>query len=190
MAIVDVAPARDTGTTVRPRDDEPPPRGLGAGLAVVALALGFAVVFGAGRESPVETAIRVVQAQAQPAQTGAPRTTASGRPEEVAFGVPFPNLRPRLGWEPVGRRRDVVDARSVRTLQYGRAGRRLAYSVVDGAPLPAPPGSVRVTARGPAATQFDAGGRIAVMSVRRGHTVVASGAGVPRAAIVRAARAG
>jgi len=137
----------------------------------------------------VETAVHVVEAQAQPPQAGAPPTTVTGRPLEQAFGVPYPNLRPRLGWRPVARRRDAVDGRAVRTLQYGRAGRRMAYSVVDGGPLPAPPGAVRVPARGPEVVAFDSAGRTAVMTVRGGHTVVVSAVGVPRVALVRAARA-
>lgn len=188
MSIVDPALPVDTGTTVRSAHDEAPPQGLGVGLGVTVLAVGLAVAFGAGRESAVETAVHVVAAQAQPAQAGAPATSASGRPLEQAYGVPFPNLRPRLGWVPVARRQDVVDGRGVRTLQYGRAGRRLAYSVVDGAPMPPPPGAIRAPARGPAAVVFESGGRIAVMSTRLGHTVLVSGVGIPRVALVRAAR--
>lgn len=178
------------GTTVHADRDESPPRGLGAGLGVTVLAVGLAVAFAAGLESPVETAVHVVGAQAQPPQAGAPPTTPGGRPLAVAFGVPFPDLAPRLGWRPVARRADVVDGRRVSTLQYGRQGRRLSYSIVDGAPLPPPPGAVRVPSRGAAAVQFDTGGRTAVMRARGGHTVVVSAAGVPRAAVVRAARAG
>ena len=102
--------------------------------------------------------------------------------------MPFPNLKARLGWEPVGRRRDSVDGRQVRTLQYGRAGRRLAYSVVSDAPLRPPPGAVRVPSRGPDALTFETGGRSAVMSTRGGRTILVSGAGVSRVALVRAAR--
>lgn len=189
MPIVDPATPADTGTTVHSRTDEAPPRGLGAGLGIAVLAIGLAVAFGAGRESAVETAVHVVAAQALPAQSGAPLTTPAGRPLEQAFGVPYPNLAPRLGWRPVARRRDAVDGRAVRTLQYGRAGRRMAYSIVDGGPIPGPPGSVRLPARGPEVTAFDSGGRTAVMSTRGGHSVVVSAVGVPRVALVRAVRA-
>lgn len=190
MPIVDPATPAGTGTTVHSHADEDPPRGLGVGLGIAVLAIGLAVAFGAGRESAVETAVHVVAAQAQPPQSGAPPTSATGRPLEQAFGVPYPNLQPRLGWSPVARRRDAVDGRGVRTLQYGRAGRRMAYSVVDGAPIPAPPGSERVPARGPEVLAFDSAGRTAVMTVRGGHSVVVSAVGVPRVALVRAARAG
>lgn len=189
MPIVDPATPGDTGTTVHSRADEAPPRGLGVGLGIAVLAVGMAVAFGAGRDSAVETAVHVVAAQAQPAQAGAPPTTSAGRPLERAFGVPYPNLQPRLGWRPVARRADVVDGRAVRTLQYGRAGRRMAYAVVQGDPIPAPPGAVRVPALGPEMVAFDFAGRTAVMTTRAGRTVVVSAVGVPRVALVRAARA-
>jgi hypothetical protein len=188
VPIVDPVPPAGTGTTVHSGADEPAPRGLGAGLGVTVLAIGVALSFWAGRESEVETAVHAVATQGRPAQTGAPPTTASGRPLDAAFGVPFPNLTARLGWEPVGRRRDSVDGRQVRTLQYGRAGRRLAYSVVSGAPLVPPLGVVRVPSRGPDALTFETGGRSAVMSTRAGHTILVSGTGVSRVALVRAAR--
>jgi hypothetical protein len=47
-----------------------------------------------------------------------------------------------------------------------------------------------VPVRGPRAYQFETGGRVAVLAARGGHSVVVSGTGVPRVAIVRAARAG
>ncbi|MGB0731546.1 MAG: hypothetical protein ACPGRF_05160 [Miltoncostaeaceae bacterium] len=190
MAIVERDPAAGGVTTVRDGGDEPPPRGLGAGLGVTVLAIGMAVAFGAGAESAVETAVRVVDAQSQAPTAGAPRTTPGGRPLARAFGVTFPDLAPRLGWRPTGRRDDVVDGRRVATVQYGRAGRRLAYSIVDGPPLLPPPGAATVPVRGPRAYQFGTGGRVAVLATRGGHPVVVSGTGVPRVAIVRAARAG
>lgn len=189
MPIVDPGIPGGTGTTVHSGADEAPPRGLGAGLGVAVLAVGLAVSFGIVRESPGDTALQVVTAQAQPARAGAPPTTAAGRPLEQASGVPFPNLRPRLGWLPVGRRADIVDGMQVRTLQYGRAGRRLAYSIVAGPPLGPPLGAVRVPTPGPVVVQFEGGGRSAVMTVRGGHSVVVSAVGVPRVALVRAARA-
>jgi hypothetical protein len=157
---------------------------------VTVLAIGMAVAFGAGAESAVETAVKVVDAQSQAPTAGAPRSTPGGRPLARTFGVPFPDLAPRLGWRPTGRRDDVVDGRRVATVQYGRAGRRLAYSIVDGPPLLPPPGAATVPVRGPRAYQFEAGGRAAVLATRAGRSVVVSGTGVPRVAIVRAARAG
>lgn len=177
------------GTTVHGDADESPPRGLGWGLGVTVLAIGLAVSFRAGLESPVETAVHVVAAQAGPAEAGAPPTTPAGRPLAAASGVAFPDLSRRLGWLPVGRRDDVVDGRRVATVQYARAGRRLAYSVVDGSPLVAPPGAVRVPSQGAPAVQFDTAGRVAAMRTRGGHSVVVSGAGLTRAAVVRAVRA-
>ena len=187
--MVDRVPPAGSGTTVHDAGDDAPPRGLWVGLAITALAVGIATAFALATDDPADTAVHVVTAQSQPAEAGAPPTDARGGPRASAFGVSFPNLAERLGWEPVGRRDDVVDGRAVETVTYARAGRRLAYSVVDGTVLPAPPGSVRVAARGPAATEFEAGGRTAVLAVRDGRSVVVSAAGVPRVAVIRAARA-
>jgi hypothetical protein len=192
--MVDPVPPAVTRTTVHDRpDDAPPdapPRGLGAGIAITLLAIAIAVAFGAARDDPTDTAHHVVTAQARSAETGAPSTTGTGAPTGRAFGVPFPDLVPRLGWRPVARRDDVVDDRAVTTVQYARGGRRLAWSVVDGPPVPPPPGAVRVSGRGPGAWQFESGGRLAVITTRGGRSVVVSAAAVPRTAIVRAARAG
>ena len=187
--MVDRVPPAGSGTTVRVAADDPPPRGLWIGLAITVLAVGVAVAFGLSKDDPADTAVHVVTAQSQPAEAGAPPTDARGGSRASAFGVPFPNLAARLGWEPVGRRDDVVDGRAVETVTYARAGRRLAYSVVDGPALPAPPGGVRVAARGAAATAFEAAGRTAVLATRDGRSVVVSAAGVPRVAVIRAARA-
>ncbi len=188
VPIVDPPPPGVTGTTVHTDDDESRPRGLGAGLCITILAIGMAVAFGAGTDSDVETPVHIVAQQAQTAEAGAPPTTPSGRPVAVAFGVSFPDLARRLGWRPVGRRDDVVDGRQVSTVVYGREGRRLAYSVVDGPPLPAPPGARTVPGGGPGAIPFESAGRTAVMTTRDGRSVLVSGAGVPRVALIRAAR--
>lgn len=187
--MVDPVPPAGSGTTVHDAGDDPPPRGLLVGLGITVLAVGIAVAFGVAQDDPGETAVHVVTAQAQPQEAGAPPADARGGPRAEAFGVPFPNLSPRLGWKPVGRRDDVVDGRGVETVVYARAGRRIAYSVVDGPVLPPPPNGARVVARGPSATEFEAGGRTAVLATRGGHSVVVSGAGVPRVAVIRAARA-
>lgn len=159
------------------------------GLGLTVLAAGVAIAFGSATTTPGQVATDVVAAQAQPPQSGAPPATAGGRPLAAAFGVPFPDLARRLGWLPIARRQDVVDGREVRTLIYARAGRRLAWSVIDGARVSAPPGSRSVAARGPAASQFESGGRVAVLTTRGRHSIVVSAASVPPRAIIRAARA-
>jgi hypothetical protein len=89
---------------------------------------------------------------------------------------------------PVGRHTDQVSDRTVTTVVYGQEGHRLARSIVSGPPLGAPPGSRSVGGRAPVVLAFDANGRVAVMTVRGGHSVVASAVGVPLASLVRAAR--
>jgi len=187
--MVDPHPLAQSGTTVRTDRDDAPPRGLGIGLGIAVLAVAVAIAFGSTTGAPDQMATDVVTAQAQPAEGGAPPTSATGRPLASAFGVAFPDLARRLGWKPVARRDDVVDGRQVRTLVYARAGRRITWSVVDGPPVPVPPGSTSVPVRGPATARFESGGRVAVLTTRDGRSVVVSAAGVPSVAIIRAARA-
>lgn len=159
------------------------------GLGITVLAVGVAIAFGSTTGAPAQVATDVVAVQAQPPEGGAPPSAPGGRPLAAAFGVPFPDLARRLGWKPVARRDDVVDGRQVRTLVYARGGRRLAWSVIDGAPVPVPPGATSVPVLGPATAQFESGGRVAVLTTRGGRSVVVSAAGVDPVAIVRAARA-
>ena len=91
---------------------------------------------------------------------------------------------------PVGRSTHQVSDRTVVTVVDGQEGYRLAYSIVSGPPLGAPPGSRSVGGRAPVVLTFDANGRVAVMTVRDGHTVVASAVGAPLASLVRTARTG
>lgn len=186
--VAPVSPA-GSGPTVRDEGGDVPPRGLGVGLGITVLAVGIALAVGVTLDDPADTAVHVVTAQAQSAEAGGPPVDSAGSPTASAFGVRFPDLAPRLGWRPVGRRDDVVDGRGVETIAYARGGRRLAYSVVDGNPLPAPEGGLRVAARGPAAIEFETGGRTAVLSTRGGRSIVVSAVGVPRVAVIRAARA-
>ena len=187
--MVDPHPPAGSGTTVRTEGDDAPPRGLGIGLGITVLAIGVAVAFGSTSGAPAQVATDVVAVQAQPPEGGAPPTAPGGRPLAAAFGVAFPDLARRLGWRPAARRDDVVDGRQVRTLIYARGGRRLAWSVVDGAPVPVPEGAASVPVRGPAMAQFESGGRVAVLTTRGAHSVVVSAAGVPSVGIIRAARA-
>lgn len=94
----------------------------------------------------------------------------------------------QAGWGPVARRVDEVDGRAVVTVVSRAGGRRVAYSVVDGAPVGAPQGARRVDGAAPAVLAFETGGRTAVMATRGGHSVVLSAVGVPLSVLVRAAR--
>ncbi len=181
------APApEDTGTIVRTGGDGHP-RGAVAGLAVTVLAIGVAVMFAATGGTTTDVLVGVVQVQGLSAQRGAPSAAAVGAARATAFGLAFPDIEGRLGWRSVGRRDDVIAGRRASTLIYGRRGRRVGYSVVDGAPLPV--SGRRIAVRGPTVVSIEASGRTAVASERGGHTVVVSGVGVPLVALMRVVRA-
>ena len=185
--MVNPYPPAQQGTTVRSGDDAEPGRGLWWGLGVILVAVIVAAAFGTVTNGGDDVARDVVAAQSRVPDRGAPAVRPDGTPVASADGVAFPALAARQGWVAVGRRTDQVSDRTVTTLVYGREGTRLAYSVVSGPPLGAPPGSRSVGGRPPVVITFDANGRTAVMTLRDGHTVVASAVGVPLAALVRAA---
>ena len=180
-------PAR-RGPTVSDEGEDPPGRGTWWGLGVIVIAIVLAVAFGVATHGSDDVARAVVAAQARGSQSGAPLVTPSGAPAVTAAGVAFPNLMDRLGWRAVGRRNDTVSDRAVTTLIYERVGRRIAYSVVSGPPLGAPPGSRAIVGRAPVVFGFDADGRTAVMLTRSGRSVIISGLDASPSALVRVAR--
>ncbi len=186
--MVNPFPPAGRGPTVSDEGEDPPGRGTWWGLGVIVIAIVLAVAFGVATHGPDDVARAVVAAQARGSQSGAPPVNPSGAPAVMAAGVAFPNLMDRLGWRAVGRRDDTVSDRAVTTLMYERDGRRIAYSVVSGSPLGAPPGSRVIVGRAPVVFGFDADGRTATMFNRGGHSVVISGLGVSPSALVRAAR--
>lgn len=186
--MVNPFPPAGRGSTVSDEGEDPPGRGTWWGLVVIVIAIVLAVAFGVATHGSDDAARAVVAAQARGSQSGAPPLRPSGAPAVTAAGVAFPNLMDRLGWRAVGRREDTVSDRAVTTLSYERASRRIAYSVVSGPPLVAPPGSRVIGGRAPVVFGFDADGRTATMFNRGGHSVVISGLGVSPSALVRVAR--
>lgn len=156
---------------------------------MIVIAIVLAVAFGVATHGSDDVARAVVAAQARGSQSGAPRVSPSGAPAVTSAGVAFPDLMARQGWSAVGRREDTVSDRTVTTLIYERAGRRIAYSVVSGPPLGAPPGSRAIVGRAPAVFGFDAGSRTAVMVARGGRSVIISGLDASPSSLVRVARA-
>lgn len=186
--MVNPYPPGATGTTVHHAGADAPGRGTWWGVGVILVAVCVATWFGVSTNSGDDVPRAVVATQALRAQGGAPPSRPDGAPVAQAFGVAFPDLAARRGWRAVARRSDDVGGRHVETVVYGREGRRMAYSVVGGPPLSVPAGGRLVDGRTPTVVAFDSDGRQAVMTTRKGHTVVLSAVGVDRAALVRAAR--
>ena len=188
--MVNPYPPASGGTTVHSHEADDASRGVWWGVGIIILAVVAAVVFGVATHGEDDVARAVVAAQARLPNTRALPGAPDAVPRVSAEGVQFPAPGSANGWRPVSRHVGRVSDRRVTTLVYRSDGRRLAYSVVSGPPLGAPPTSRSVGGRLPVVLAFDADGRAAVITVRSGHSVIVSAVGVPPAALVRAARAG
>lgn len=99
-------------------------------------------------------------------------------PHLRAAGLPFPYWDDHFHWRATGSRTDRIDGRILTTVFYRRGEQRIAYTIVSGAALPA---------TGTRIGRFSSGERHVVTWLRRGHTCVLSGRGVPFAALIRLA---
>lgn len=97
-------------------------------------------------------------------------------PHLSAAGLPFPYWDDRFHWRATGARTDLVDGRVLTTVFYRRGAQTIAYTIVSGKSLT----GATVTRVGTLST----GGRHVVTWLRRGHTCVLSGRGVPFAALI------
>jgi hypothetical protein len=104
--------------------------------------------------------------------------------EEHVGEVNLPNYVGKFGWKAVGTRTDEIQGRATRTVFYEKAGRRIAYTVVSGAPLDQPGGADRATVEGTVIRALRAKGREVVTWRRRGHTCVLSSTNVPRSELI------
>jgi hypothetical protein len=95
-------------------------------------------------------------------------------------GVAFPNWRSEFGWRSAGARSDQLHDRSTRTVFYEHDGRRVAYTIVSGDGIHAPPGSRPATVNGVNFHSFRQGDRRVVTWWRDGRTCVLSASGVSR----------
>jgi len=161
---------------------------LGLGMAGVLVAVVSVLVAFGGSQAGLTVADAATLA-VRPA-TGAvaePPDDGTTLPRISAAGLPFPYWEDRFGWVATGVRHDDVDGRVLTTVFYGRHGRHVAYTIVPGTSLRAGHG-VRTLRRGDLMlSTFTTGHRLVVMWLRRGHTCVLSGAGVPLSALVKLA---
>jgi hypothetical protein len=169
-----------------PVPDDPAPSaarrariGLWAGVAVTALAVAVAVLFGVSRaDDPGKVVTEVVALHDRGADAPAPSPIPDTGPRPG-----FADNAAAAGWVPSGARQDRIEGRLVRTIFWDRAGRRIAYSSVSGDPVSAPGDARRQGRRGILLRSFDLGGRTAVTWEENGHTAVISAVGISRAAL-------
>ena len=116
-----------------------------------------------------------------------PADDAATLPHVRAAGLPFPYWEDAFGWHATGVRTDNVDGRELTTVFYRRHARRIAYTIVSGTLLPAVAGARTITRSGIVVHVISDGGRRVVTWLRRGHTCVLSGTGVPLDAMLKLA---
>jgi hypothetical protein len=102
-----------------------------------------------------------------------------------AAGLPFPYWEDHFNWQAEGARTDRLDGRLETTVFYQRDGGSVAYTIVSGATLPTGSGARTVVRAG---TMLAVYPRLGVVTwMRRGHTCVLSGRGVPLQAMIELA---
>ena len=169
-----------------PRPDDPPSTpvaipdrrrriGLVAGIAIIAAAIGVAVAFGlSGNGDAGRLVTAVVTVQDEEVDDPPPSV-----PPDAAAGGGFRESAAVAGWTPVGARADTVEGVAVTTVFWGRAGRRVAHTVLPG-DAPPPDGARRTGRRGVLLSSFDSGPRTAVTWTENGRTSVISAIAVDR----------
>lgn len=176
-----VARARPMAATRRSRPFVSALASAGVLAAVAAVVL---ATIGSSEPTVAQAASLALRAPMAAAPTG---NRGALLPQVRADGLPFPYWEDRFGWHASGVRSDSLAGRSATTVFYRHAGMLAGYTVVSGRALAAPADS-RVTVRdGVRIEVFRVGGRTAVTWLRRGHTCVLSGVGVPATALVRLA---
>lgn len=153
--------------------------GMAVGVAVTLIAVVVAVLFGMSRQDdPGRIVLEVVALH----DRGADRAAPSPIPDPgVRDG--FSDFAARAHWEPSGAREDGVEGRVASTVFWDRAGRRIAYTAISGAPVDAPGDTRRTGRRGVLLRSFDVGGRTVVTWDENDHTAVISAIGISRAAL-------
>jgi hypothetical protein len=156
-----------------------------AAAAVAAAVLLLVLPGGAGGPSIASAA----ELSARPS-TGAAPAPRPGQPKLLArdvAGVPFPNWHKKFGWQATGVRTDTLGGRKTATVFYAKKGKRIAYTIVDGAPLKVPSDAAGARREGTELHTFRTDDRLVVTWLRGGKTCVLSAVGVDRDVLLKLA---
>jgi hypothetical protein len=156
-----------------------------ASVGVIAVVV--AIVIGTvGSGAP--TVAQAASLASRPPRAAAPTGNQGAvLPRLRGAGLPFPYWEDRFGWRATGVRRDSLSGRATTTVFYRRAGLLVGYTIISGRALTVPSDAHAIVRDGLRIELFRADGRAAVTWLRRGHTCVLSGAGVPGRVLVRLA---
>lgn len=163
-----------------------------AGAAVVVVVL--ILVSGGGSSGSAPTVQQASTLAQRPATQSAPaESSVPGRLAISAAGIPYPYWGRRFGWEAVGARTDSVGGRMVTTVFYSNhagatAPKRIAYSIVAGAPLAVPIAGRAAVSQGTRYRVLSSGMATVVTWRRAGHTCILVGSGVSARTLLTLAR--
>lgn len=177
---------------VRRRALDAGPRRRGALFGLGAIAAAGALVWTVALLTASQAGLTVAQAAALAARPATipvsePRNDGVTIPHLRAAGLPFPYWEDHFDWRAQGARTDRLDGRPETTVFYRRDGEAVAYTIVSGKSLPTAPGAQTITRAGTELTSYSIGGAGVVTWLRRGHTCVLSGRGVPLQALLKLA---
>lgn len=189
----DEAGAREMSRRARrapSRTSTPRRRRLLAGVAAVAAVVVVVLALSLSGTSGSPTVAQAAALSTRPATLPAPRHLGphSFLINRSEAGVPFPYWEDHFHWKAVGARTDTLAGRTATTVFYvDRRGRRLAYAIVSGAPLPVPSGARTIVRDGVHMWVATISGATVVTWERDGHSCVMASAQVPAASLVRLA---
>jgi hypothetical protein len=166
------------------------PRRRGPLFAVGALGTAGALLWTVAVLGGTPAGLTVAQAAAL---SGRPATTPVREPRDDqvtlpglrAAGLPFPYWGDHFDWEAEGARTDGLDGRLETTVFYRRDAGSVAYTIVSGTSLPSGAGARTIVRDGIMLAVYPKLG--VVTWLRRGHTCVLSGRGVPLQAMLELA---
>ena len=151
---------------------------VAAGLALATLVTILVLPSDGGGAPTVAEAAALAQrgpSTAAPARARAERNLLAASTD----GVAFPNLRAAFDWSASGMRADRLGDRAARTVFYARQGRRVAYTIVSGAPLEIPERARLIRLEGTRFRVMRQGRAVIAIWTRQRHTCLLTGAGMP-----------
>jgi hypothetical protein len=163
---------------------------IGTTLAAAAAAV-VAVIVATGGGASVPTVAQTARLSLAAATAPAPALNASNANLLAVQGasLPFPSWHRATHWHASGARTDTLAGRRVVTVFYRSAtGARIGYSIVAGAPLPAPTGAMQTHYGVRFTLRSQAGARVVTWR-EGGHTCVIAARSVPYTALVALALA-
>jgi len=158
--------------------------GLAGAAATVTLAL---ATLGGGAAGLTVAQAATIAVRPAIATVPEPRDDSVTLPQLRAAGLPFPYWEDRFGWRATGMRRDRLDGQLLTTVFYRRRHELIAYTIVDGPPLPAGTSARTILRAGTSVKALPTGEASTVTWLRDGHSCVLSGVGVPLEDLVKLA---